>query len=347
LTSSSVLILSFEDRDVAGFLLQTAHVFRGDVKTGYGPPSVLQLQDREKPLPTDREVLVKVHASSVNALDWRLFTFPLPVRRLIGLGFRQPKDQTCGADVAGTVEAVGAAVTQFRPGDAVFGMKRGAFAEYVCPPQERLVLKPANVSFEAAAAVPVAALTALQAIRDQGRIQPGQKVLINGAGGGVGTFAVQIAKAFGAEVTAVCSTRNQDVARSLGADAVIDYTREDFTTGAQRYDVILNVNGKQPMLACGRALSRDGTYVWVGGSLAAMVQTWFPGLLLSRFGRRTFRGIMAHANQKDLLVLKQLLETGKVVPAIDRRYPLARVADAVNYLLAGHASGKVVITVSS
>jgi NADPH:quinone reductase-like Zn-dependent oxidoreductase len=315
------------------------------VQAGYGPPSVLELQERGKPSPKDNEVLVRVHASSVNALDWRLFTFPLLVRRFIGQGFRRPKDQSCGADVAGIVEAVGAAVTGFQPGDAVFGTKRGAFAEYVCAQEKQLVLKPANVSFEAAAAVPVAALTALQALRDRGRVQVGQKVLINGAGGGVGTFAVQIAKAFGAEVTAVCSARNQDVARSLGADEVIDYAREDFTTGGRRYDVILNVNGHQPMLACGRALTPDGIYVWVGGALAAMVQTWFPGSLLSRLGRRKFRSILANVNRKDLLVLKQLLETGKVVPAIDRRYPLAHVADAVNYLLAGHASGKVVINV--
>src|SRR5262249_2612097 len=317
------------------------------VQAGYGPPSILQLQECEKPSPKDNEVLVRVHASSVNALDWRPFTFPLVVRRLIGQGFRHPKHRSCGADVAGTVEAVGAGVTHFRPGDAVFGTMRGAFAEYVCSPEERLVLKPANVSFEAAAAVPVAALTALQALRDPGQGQAGQKVLINGAGGGVGTFAVQIAKAFGADVTAVCSTRNQEVARSLGADEVIDYTREDFTTGGRRYDVIVNVNGYQPMLSCARALSPDGIYVWVGGSLAAMVQTLFPGSLLSRFGRRKFRGAMTRSNQKDLLVLKQLLETGKVVPAIDRRYPLARVAEALDYLLAGHASGKVVITVLS
>jgi NADPH:quinone reductase-like Zn-dependent oxidoreductase len=284
------------------------------VQAGYGSPSVLQLQECEKPSPKDNEVLVRVHASSVNALDWRLFTFPLWVRRLIGRGFGQPKQRSCGADVAGTVEAVGAGVTQFRPGDAVFGTTRGAFAEYVCSRQERLVLKPATVSFEAAAAVPVAAFTALQALRDQGQVRPGQKVLINGAGGGVGTFAVQIAKAFGADVTAVCSTRNQDLARSLGADEVIDYTREDFTTGGRRYDVIVNVNGYQPMLTCARALSPDGIYVWVGGSLASMAQTLFPGSLLSRFGRRKFRASMANANQKDLLVLKELIETGKVVP---------------------------------
>jgi NADPH:quinone reductase-like Zn-dependent oxidoreductase len=307
------------------------------IQEGYGPPGILQLREREKPSPKDNEVLVRVHASSVNALDWRPFSFPLIMRRLIGLGLRRPKDQTSGYDLAGTVEAVGKAVTQFRPGDPVFGMKRGAFAEYVCSTEDGLVLKPTNVSFDVAAAVPVAAVTALQAVRNEAKVQPGQKVLINGAGGGVGTFAVQIAKAFGADVTAVCSTRNQELARSIGADHVIDYTREDFTAGAQRYDVILNVNGYQSIFACGRALTPAGTCVWVGGSLKAMFQTWFGG--------RRFRGVMASVNQKDLLALKDLLDSGKIVPAIDRRYPLREVADAINYLLGGHASGKVVITI--
>jgi len=307
------------------------------IQDSYGPPASLQLREREKPSPKENEVLVRVHASSVNAPDWRLFTFPLVIRRLIGLGLRRPKDPTTGYDLAGTVEAVGAAVTQFRPGDPVFGTKRGAFAEYVCSTEDRLAPKPANVSFDVAAAVPVAALTALQAVRNVAKVQPGQKVLVNGAGGGVGTFAVQIAKAFGAEVTAVCSTRNQEMARSIGADHVLDYTREDFTTGAQRYDVILNVNGYQSIFACGRALTPAGTYVWIGGSLKAMVQTWVGG--------RRFRGVMANANQKDLLVLKDLVESGKIVPAIDRRYPLRDVAEAITYLLGRHASGKVVITV--
>jgi NADPH:quinone reductase-like Zn-dependent oxidoreductase len=307
------------------------------LQASYGPPSILQLRECEKPSPKDNEVLVRVLASSVNALDWRPFTFPLVMRRLIGVGLRRPKNQTAGYDLAGTVEAVGAAVMQFRAGDPVFGMKRGAFAEYVCSTEDRLVLKPANVSFEVAAAVPVAALTALQAVRNEAKVQPGQKVLINGAGGGVGTFALQIAKAFGAEVTAVCSTRNQEMARSIGADHVIDYTREDFTASAQRYDVILNVNGYQSIVACGRALTPSGTYVWVGGSLTAMLQTWFGG--------RRFRGVMANVNQKDLLALKVLLESGKIVPAIDCRYPLREVADAITYLLGGHASGKVVITI--
>jgi NADPH:quinone reductase-like Zn-dependent oxidoreductase len=307
------------------------------IQDGYGPPDVLRLQEREKPAPKDNEVLVRVHASSVNAPDWRLFTFPILVRRLIGQGLRRPKDPTCGMDLAGIVEAVGPAVTAFRPGDAVFGIKRGSFAEYVCPPAERLVLKPADVSFEAAAAVPVAALTALQAIRDVANVQPGQKVLINGAGGGVGTYAVQIARAFGAEVTATCSTRNQAMARSIGAGHVIDYTREDFTTGDRRYDAIINVNGYQSIFAAGRALSAGGIYVWVGGSLRSMVQTWIGG---SRY-----RGMMTNANQKDLLTLKDLLESGKIVPVIDRRYPLSDVSQAIVYLLGRHAGGKVVISI--
>jgi NADPH:quinone reductase-like Zn-dependent oxidoreductase len=316
-------------------------------QTSYGPPEALQLEEKDRPSPKDNEVLVKVHAASVNALDWRLFTFPLLLRRVIGGGFRRPKDPSCGADFAGRVEAVGSAVTQLRPGDAVFGARRGAFAEYVCATEDKLALKPASVSFEAAAAVPVAALTALQALRDQAHVQPGQTVLVNGAGGGVGTFAVQIAKAFGAEVTAVCSTRNQDVARSIGADHVIDYTREDFTKNGRQYDVIVAANGYHPILDYRRSLSASGAYVVLGGAMLQMLQQLLFGPMLSRLDNRRFRGLMANVNQKDLVVLKELLETGKLVPAIDRRYPLAEVAAAIRYLLGGHASGKVVITVET
>jgi 2-desacetyl-2-hydroxyethyl bacteriochlorophyllide A dehydrogenase len=314
-------------------------------QTGYGPPEALQLQEKEKPSPGNHEVLVRVHAASVNAMDWRLFTFPRLARRIIGGGLRRPKDPSCGADFAGRVEAAGSVVTQFRPGDAVFGAKRGAFAEYVCVPEDKLVLKPANVSFEAAAAVPVAALTALQALRDQAQVQPGQTVLINGAGGGVGTFAVQIAKAFGAEVTAVCSTRNQEVARSIGADHVVDYTREDFTKNGRQYDVIIAANGYHSILDYRRALGPSGHYVVLGGAMLQMVQALLFGPVLSRVDHRKFRGVMANVNQKDLLFLKELLEAGKLVPAIDRRYPLADIAGAIRYLLGGHASGKVVIEV--
>jgi NADPH:quinone reductase-like Zn-dependent oxidoreductase len=314
-------------------------------QTSYGPPDALQCLEIPKPSPKGNEVLVQVHASSVNAMDWRLFTFPRFTRRLMGLGLRRPKYAACGADVAGRVEAVGPAVTQFRPGDEVFGVLRGAYAEYACGPEDKLVMKPAGVSFEAAAAAPVAGLTALQALREA-RVQPGQTVLINGAGGGVGTFAVQIAKALGAEVTAVCSTRNQDVARSIGADHVIDYTREDFTTSGRRYDVIIAANGYHSIFAYKRALNPNGIYVVLGGAMLQMLQQVVLGPTLLRFDTRKFRGIMANVNQKDLLSLRDLLEAGKIVPAIDRRYPLARVADALNYLCAGHSSGKVVINVS-
>jgi NADPH:quinone reductase-like Zn-dependent oxidoreductase len=243
------------------------------------------------------------------------------------------------------VEAVGLAVTQFQPGDDVFGVLRGAYAEYACGPESKLVLKPAGVSFEAAAAVPVAGLTALQALR-AARVQPGQTVLINGAGGGVGTFAVQIAKAFGAEVTAVCSTRNQEVARAIGASHVIDYTRDDFTKSGRRYDVIIAANGYHSIFAYKRALNPNGIYVVLGGAMLQMLQQVVLGPTLLRFDTRRFRGLMANVNQKDLLSLKDLLEAGQIAPVIDRRYPLADVAGAINYLCAGHSSGKVVIKVS-
>jgi NADPH:quinone reductase-like Zn-dependent oxidoreductase len=314
-------------------------------QTSYGPPERLDLVEKETPRPKDNEVLVRVHAASVNALDWRIFTFPLLMRRILGGGYRQPKDKSCGSDLAGRVEAVGSAVTEFHPGDAVFGMQRGAFAEYVCAPADKVALKPANVSFEQAAAVPVAALTALQAVRDQAHVQPGQTVLINGAGGGVGTFAVQIAKAFGAEVTAVCSRRNQGVARSIGADHVIDYAREDFTKSGQRYDVIIAANGYHSIFEYRRALNPNGVYVVLGGAMAQLFQQLLLGPVFSRIDKRRFRGVMANVNKKDLLFLKELLEAGKVVPAIDRRYPLAEVGDAMRYLINGHASGKVVITI--
>jgi NADPH:quinone reductase-like Zn-dependent oxidoreductase len=310
------------------------------VQTKPGSPDFLRLLDIATPSPKNNEVLVKVHASSVNAMEWRVFTLPSLVIRIGGLltGMRGAKD-AWGADFAGRVEAVGADVSGVRPGDEVFGAKRGAFAEFVCVTSDRFAAKPKNVSFEAAAAVPVAGLTALQAVRDFARVRPGETVLINGAGGGVGTFAVQIAKALGAEVTATCSTRNQQMARSIGADHVIDYTREDFTRSGRRYDAIINVNGRQSIGACRPALSASGRYVWVGGSLKTMVQTWFAG--------RRFRGMMTNANHKDLLALKELLSAGKIVPVIDRRYSLAEVPDAIRYLIGGHSSGKVVISVVS
>lgn len=314
--------------------------------TAYGPPDVLQLREVEKPSPQDNEVLIRVHASSVNALEWRRFTMPLLLARLMGKGLREPKDKAIGVDFAGRVEAVGAAVKRFQVGDEVYGLRRGAFAEYVCAPAERLTLKPANLSFEAAAAVPLAALTALQAVRDNGKVQAGQKVLINGAGGGVGTFAVQLARHFGAEVTAVCGTRNQQVMRSLGAHDVIDYTRENFTKSGQRYDLIIAANGYHPVLDYRAALKPEGVCVVLGGAMAQVIQAMLAGPILSRLGGRKIRMMMAQPNPKDLEFLKALIEAGKIVPVIDRSYPLSDVAEAVRYLVHGHARGKVVITVA-
>ncbi len=322
------------------------------IYTRFGSPDALQLKEVEKPTPKEDEVLVKVQAASVNALDRHaLRSKPVLLRLLIGNGLLRPKDQQLGADLAGRVEAVGSNVTQFRPGDEIVGTADGAFAEYACAAEKRVVLKPASVSCEAAAAVPVAALTALQGLRDKGQIQPGQHVLIQGASGGVGTFAVQLAKAFGAEVTAVCSPRNVDMVRGLGADHVIDYTLENVTRKQQRYDLILAVNGYHSIFAYRRILSRTGTYLLAGeGSnahlLLAIFQTMLFGPALSRSkGRKmAFMGV-ANINQKDLLFVNELLESGKVVPVIDRCYPLADTAAAFRYLEEEHAQGKVVITV--
>ena len=309
----------------------------------YGSPDVLKCEEIEKPTAGDHEVLIKVRAASVNPLD-RFFMRGMPIVRILP-GLRKPKITRLGVDVAGQVEAVGRNVTQFKPGDEVFGVCRGAFAEYVCAVEDKLALKPANLSFEDAAAVPVAAITALQGLRDKGRIQPGHKVLVDGASGGVGTFAVQIAKSFGAEVTAVCSTRNVDTARSMGADHVIDYTREDFTESGQRYDLILAANAHHSIFDYRRALSRDGIFVMVGGGWSQILQATLLGPFLSRIGSKKMRFFIAKINTKDLVFLKDLLEAGKVVPVIDRRYPLRDAAEALRYREEGHARGKVVITV--
>lgn len=318
------------------------------VHTKYGSPDVLELQEIEKPTPKENEVLIKVRAASLNALDWHLMRGkPFAVRLMIG-GLLKPKITQPGRDAAGVVEAVGSSVTQFKPGDEVFGTCSGAFAEYVCATEDRLAPKPANISFEEAAAVPVAAITALQALRDKGQIQRGQKVLVDGAGGGVGTFAVQIAKSFGAEVTAVCSTKNLETARSIGADNVIDYTREDFTKSAQRYDLIIGANAYHSIFDYRRALSREGIYVGAGGggqSLLVMLLGMLMQSLLSLIGSKKMYGFMAKIIKKDLLFLKELLAAGKIVPVIDRRYPLSEVANAIRYLEEGHARGKVVITI--
>jgi NADPH:quinone reductase-like Zn-dependent oxidoreductase len=312
----------------------------------YGSPDVLQLAEAEKPVPKDHQVLVKVRSASVNALEWRGFAMPSLLVRLLGGGLRKPKDPRLGADVSGTVEAVGASVTELKPGDEVFGVAPGSFAEYTCNGESKFALKPVNVTFEAAAAVPVAGFTALQGLRDKGGIRAGQKVLIDGASGGVGTFAVQIAKSYGAEVTAVCSTRNQEMARSIGADHVIDYKREDFTRNGQQYDLILAVNGYHSVRAYRRALSPTGICVVAGGTLSQILQALLLGPLVSRrAGRRhVFMGVAA-TTKKDLLTLRDLLEAGKLVPVIDRTYPLAETAKAIRYLIEEHGRGKVVITV--
>jgi NADPH:quinone reductase-like Zn-dependent oxidoreductase len=314
----------------------------------YGSPDVLELKEVKKPSPKDDEVLVKVYAASVNALDWHLLSSDIFLVRL-NSGLLKPKHQILGADVAGRVEAVGRNVQQLRPGDEVFGdifdSGLGGFAEYVSAHEDAFVLKPANMTFDEVAAVPVAALTALQGLSDKGQIQPGQKVLINGASGGVGTFAVQIAKALGAEVTAVCNTRNVDMVRSIGADQVIDYVEEDFTKKEQQYDLILAANGYHPILAYKRALSPKGRYVMSGGSMAQMFQAMALGPVISMTGSQKMGNFLARANQKDLLFIKELLEAGKIVPVIDKRYSLSEVADALRYFGEGHAKGKVVITV--
>ncbi len=312
------------------------------VCTQYGPPDVLQFTEAAKPIPKDNEVLIKIHAASVNPVD-RIFRAPYVVRILTGL--RKPRDARVGRDMAGQIEDVGKNITRFKSGDEVFGVCRGAFAEYGCAIEDKLSLKPANISFEEAASVPVAALTALQGLRDKGQIQPGQKVLVDGASGGVGTFAVQIAKAFGAEVTAVCSIKKMDTARSIGADHVIDYAQQDFTKRGQRYDLILAANAYHSIFAYRRALGPRGIYVMAGGGGVQILQGMLLGPLLSLLGSKKMRFFIANINQKDLGLLKDLLETGKVVPVIDRRYPLSRVAEALSYLEGKHAKGKIVLTV--
>jgi NADPH:quinone reductase-like Zn-dependent oxidoreductase len=315
----------------------------------YGGPEVLKVEEIEKPVPNDNQVLVKVRANSLNPLDLTI-RGPLLLRPLFGL--RKPKDTRLGVDYSGTVEAVGKNVTNFKPGDEVFGGKNGAIAEYVCVLADRaVVLKPANMTFEQAAAVPVAAITALQGLRDKGKIQSGQRVLINGASGGVGTFAVQIAKSFGTEVTGVCSTHNVDLVRSTGADHVIDYTKEDFTNGAQRYDLIfdlignhsfserrrvLNPNGICVMAGVGGAGWHDGMGMRLAGELNAYVR--------SRFVREKFVAYIAAFNKADMIILADLMQSGKVTPVIDRTYKLNETADALRYLEQGHARGKVVIS---
>jgi NADPH:quinone reductase-like Zn-dependent oxidoreductase len=314
----------------------------------YGPPDVLKLTDVEKPIPEDNQVLVKIHAASVNYGNLVLLKGK-PFLARFAFGLLKPKYPIPGGDIAGQVEAVGKDVKQFQPGDEVFGDLSGcgwgAFAEYVSVPEHALALKPANLSFEEAAAVPMAGVTALQGLIDKGKIQSGQKVLIHGASGGVGTFAVQIAKSFGAEVTGVCSTRNVDILRSIGADHVIDYTKEDFTQHKQSYDLILAVNGYQPISTYKRALNPNGNFVHVGGSGAQLFQAMVLGPWISMTGSKKMGSMLQRANQKDLMYMKELLEAGKVKPVIDRCYKLSEIPEALRYFEEGHAQGKIVITI--
>jgi len=316
------------------------------LQSKYGPPEVLKIEEVEKPTPLDKQVLIQVHAASINAGDWRGMRANPFFIRLMGGGVLKPKNPRLGSDVAGRVEAVGENVKQFQPGDEVFGCAKGAFAEYVLAREAYLALKPDNRSFEQAAAVPVAALTALQGIRYAGGIQPGQKVLIQGASGGVGTYSVQLAKLFGAEVTAVCSTRNLDMVRSIGADQVIDYTQEDFTRNGQQYDLIFAANGYHPISAYQRALSRQGVYVCAGGSMPQFFQAMLLGSWMSKNGGKKLGSMgIAKVNQEDLVHLGELLEAGKIVPVIDRSYPLSEITEAFRYVEGIHLQGKVVIIV--
>jgi NADPH:quinone reductase-like Zn-dependent oxidoreductase len=325
------------------------------VYTKYGPPGVLEFTEVEKPIPKDDEVLLKVHAASVNSADWHLLRGEPYIAR-IQLGLRKPKDRVLGCDVAGQVEAVGKNVTVLRPGDEVFGSPfmhgYGAFAECVCVPEDLLAPKPATLSFEQAAAVPLAASTALQGLRDHGRIEPGHNVLIIGASGGVGAFAVQIAKSLDAKVTGVCSTRNVDMVRWLGADHVIDYTQEDFTQSGQKYDLIFDLVGNRSLSECRRALTSKGTLVLIGHGFGESDGRWIgpmerliKSLVLSPFVSQKMASFTVNPNKEDLRFLKQLIEAGTLTPVIDRTYSLSETPEAIRYLENGHVRGKVVITV--
>ncbi len=318
------------------------------VYTKYGSPEVLQLKEVEKPAPKENEVLVKVIAASANPADWHMIRGEPKFARLV-FGLTKPKNIIPGIDIAGKVEAVGKNIQEFRLGDEVFGACGwgGAFAEYVCVTEKSLVLKPANISFEEGASISVAAMSALQGLRDKGNIQSGQKVLINGASGGVGTFAVQLAKYFGAEVTGVCSTRNMDLVQSIGADKVIDYTKEDFTNTAQKFDLIIDNVANRSVTDLKRALNPNGLCVIIGfSSLSRMFQHMFLGPSVSMIGNKKIVGLgTAKPNKKDLDFLKELLESGKIKPVIDRNYTLSEVPEAIRYLEEGHARGKVVITI--
>jgi NADPH:quinone reductase-like Zn-dependent oxidoreductase len=326
-----------------------AHPMRAVVYCAYGPPDVLRLEHLEKPVPGDHQLLVRVHAASLNPLDWHVIRgTPYFMRMMAGL--RKPKDIQVGVDFAGTVEAVGSKVTRFKPGDAVFGGRDGALSQYLTVGEDRAVAaKPENITFQQAAGIPVAGITALQALRDRAQAGPGQRILINGASGGVGTFAVQIAKAYGAHVTGVCSTRNVDLVRSLGADQVIDYKKEDFTRGDIKFDVILDNVGNRSLAEYRRALVPDGKYILIGGGgpqdQGVIGPMWkvAGAALKDKFVSQDMRFFLASMNGKDLAVLAGLIQSGQVTPVIDRQYPLSQVKEAVAYLEQGHARGKVVL----
>jgi NADPH:quinone reductase-like Zn-dependent oxidoreductase len=319
------------------------------VRDTYGSPEVLELRDIDIPEYADEEVLVHVHAAGVGRDVWHIMTgLPYPIR-LAGYGFRAPKNPVIGSDMAGVVEALGKNVTRFQPGDEVFGIGKGSYAEYVCAREDKLAPKPTNLTFEQAAVVAIMGSTALQALRDHGKVRPGQELLLIGASGGVGTYAVQIAKAFGANVTGVCSTTKVEMVRSIGADHVIDYTQEDFAEGDQRYDLILDIGGNSSLSRLRRALASRGTLVIVGGEGGGR---WLGGtdrqlraMMLSPFVGQKLGTFVNKENHEDMLVLKELIEAGKVTPIIDRTYPLAEVPEAIRYLEEGHARGKVVISV--
>lgn len=320
--------------------------------TRYGSPDVLELEEVEKPTPKDDEVLIKIHAASVNAADWHLLRAdPFPVRFMLGLSKPKPKFQILGGDVAGVVEAVGKNVTEFKIGDEVFGETfddgMGGFAEYTTARAKILVAKPKNLTFEEAAAVPMASVTALFGLRDVAQLKPGQTALINGAAGGVGTYAIQIAKALGAEVTAVCSSRNHDQARSLGAHHVIDYTKEDFTKSGKQYDVIFSINGYHPLGDFKRALAPKGIYAMAGGNTKLLIDMIFFAPFHTMSGNKKMKMVASKPNQARLQAVKEMIEVGKLRPVIEKTYPLAEVPDAIRHVETGHARGKVVIVVCS
>jgi NADPH:quinone reductase-like Zn-dependent oxidoreductase len=310
----------------------------------YGSPDFLEFKEVENPVPNDDEVLIKVCGASVNAFDWHVLRADPFFIRLMGFGFFKPKYKIPGADLSGKIESVGKNVKQFKPGDEVYGCGLNSFAEYVCINEKKIALRPTAISFEEAASVPMAALTALQGLRNEGKIQPGQKVLINGASGGVGTFAVQIAKYYGAEVTAVCSKKNLETSLSIGADFVIDYTKENFTKNGKQYDLIFAANGYHSIFDYKKSLGENGRYVMAGGSYSQMFQTMFLGLLITKTSNKKMSGVFAKVEQMDLEFLREIIDLGKIKPVIDRWYPLKGVPDAIRYVEKGHARGKVVIT---